>query len=226
MNYALDDRHRSVRRFLMNALGSPPWTVRTERQPVTDDARPVAVVEAAPPVVTTRSRTSIPQGDIEKQQTFSLMLYPALGATAAEARMAAEGPAELLESAIAVGLVWDADDPQVIANERAVGELLTAPEMLPVYDFAGVAVKGANRAGPADPYGWLRAEDYPVRTIQDPDDPLRWTVACDLRVSWSEAGRDRPPAPLVSAAGFRGTGEFEPPGSPVPWPLGGGSLDP
>lgn len=185
-SYSLDDRHRSLRRFLMNALGSPPWTIRTERQPVADDDRPVAVVEPATPVVTLRSRTSIPQGPIERQQTFGVVLYPALGTTAADSRLLAAAAAEALDRAIMVGLVEDD------------GSLLTAPEMLPVYDFDGVAVKGSTRAGAAEPYGWLMAEDYPVRPLQDPEDPLRWTVTCDLRVSWEQPGRERPAATPVT----------------------------
>lgn len=184
--FALDDRHRSLRRFAMNALGSPPWTVRTERQPVTDEDRPVAIVEPSTAVVTLRSRTSVPQGPIERQQTFAVVLYPAMGDTAADSRLIASTAAELLDRAIAVGLVQDD------------GALLTAPEMLPLYDFDGVPVKGALRAGSAEPYGWLRVEDYPVRPIQDPEDPLRWSVVCDLRVSWEQPGRERPSAPRVT----------------------------
>jgi hypothetical protein len=211
VNFALDDRHRSLRRFLMNALGSPPWTIRTERQPVADEKRPIAVVEVSAPAVTTRSRTSIPQGDVEKQQTFTLTLYPALGATGAEARLAAAEAAQLLEDAISVGLVNDD------------GTLLSAPEMLPVYDFAGVPVKGAGRAGPAVPYGWLRVEDLPVRPIQDPEDELRWTVVCDLRVSWEQAGRDRAPGAPVGSMPGGGT-DWGAPVSPPPPTLGGGGL--
>lgn len=185
VNFALDDRHRSLRRFVMNALGSPPWTVRTERQPVANEERPVAVVEASTPMVTTRARTSIPQGDIERQQTFGLALYPQLGASPAESRLIASQAAELLIDAIGVGLVTD------------VGALLSAPEMVPVYDFAGVPVTGPGRAGAAAAYGWMRVEDFPVRAIQDPEDPLLWTVVCDVRVSWSQGGRVAPPAPVA-----------------------------
>lgn len=187
MNFSLDDRHRSLRRFVMNALGSPPWTVRTERQPVADEERPVAVVEVVSPVGTTFARTAIPQGDIRRTQAFTLTLYPALGPSAAEARQQAAEVAELLTNAIGIGLDDDA------------GELLSAPEALPVYDFAGVPVKGATRAGPVEPYGWLTVDDFPVRPLQDPEDPLRWTVACDLRTSWWQSGRLRPPAPVAGS---------------------------
>lgn len=191
MNFTLDDRHRSLRRFLMNALGSPPWRVRTERQPVADEQRPVAVVEVTTAATTLRARRSIPQGNIERGQTFAIVLYPALGASAAESRLEAATVADRLQDSIAVGLVDELDNDA----------LLSAPEMLPVYDFAGVPVKGALRAGPPAPYGWLRVEDYPVRPVQDPEDPLRWTVVCDLRVSWEQAGRDVAPAPAAGSMG-------------------------
>jgi hypothetical protein len=177
VNFSLDDRHRSLRRFLMNALGSPPWRLRTERQPVPDEQRPAGVIEALA-TATTRARTTLPQGNVEKAQTFPITLYPEVGATGAEARLEAERVAQLLEDAITVGLVLDDGEPY------------TYPERIPIYDYAGVPVKGAERAGPDAPYGWLWAEDFPVQAVQDPEDPLRWTVTCPLRVSWEQAGRD------------------------------------
>lgn len=239
MNFTLDDRHRSIRRFLMNALGAPPWRLRTERQPVADEERPVGVVEAGSPVTTTRSRTSIPQGNVERAQTFSIMLYPPLKTTARESRLEAETWAQLLDQAILVGLLNDD------------GSTLSAPEMLPVYDFAGVPAAGADRAGAAVAYGWLRADDYPVQPRQDPEDPLRFTVTCDLRVSWEQAGRERrqdepavgvvvPVAPgTVPPGGVDPLAPWPPPIAPVtpavpptdapdpgtvPPPLGGGVL--
>lgn len=191
--FSLDDRHRSIRRFVMNALDSPPWRVRTERQPVADEDRPVAVIEVAAPLVRLSARTSIPQGDVQRQQTFGVVLYPVIEDSAAEARHTAALAAERLANAIEFGLVDDE------------GELLTAPEMMPVYSFVAVPVKGVQRQGPSEPYGWMRVEDFPVRTIQDPEDPLRWTVTCDLRVSWWQGGRERPAAPLVGDGGLSGT---------------------
>lgn len=193
MNYSLDDRHRSIRRFVSNAMGSPPWRVRTERRPIPDEERPVAVVEPGSPAGTTRWRTSVPQGDVERVQTFSLMLYPEMVDDAGDplsapgSRLAVARWAERLDSAIVVGLVHDD------------GSLLSAPRMIPVYDFAGALLAGAARAGGGTPYGWLMVEDAPVQMVPDPDDHLRWTIACDLRVSWSQAGRLRRPAPIVGS---------------------------
>lgn len=187
--FSMDDRHRSLRRFVMNSLGAPPWRVRTERQPVPDDDRPVAVVEATSAVTTTFARTSIPQGDVQRAQSFTITMYPVLEASAAESRLAAETVAEALSAAITFGLIDDEDPP---GN-------LTAPDHLPVYDFAGVDVKGTLRAGPDEHYGWMSIEDAAVRTIQDPEDPLRWTVVCELRLTWWQGGRLGQGGPLAGS---------------------------
>lgn len=200
MNFSLDDRHRSIRRFLMVVLGSPPWTIRTERERVEDDQRPAAVIEVASAVLPGRpARVSIPQGNVEKQQTFSIACFPVLAATAAESRLEAERVADLLTQAVTLGLV---DPPAPPLPQPWPWD--TAPERLPVFDYAAVPVKGAARGGPQAPYGWMWAEDYPVRPVQDPDDPLRWTVALDLRVSWEQAGRAGHPGVPASEDGFGG----------------------
>lgn len=127
MNFALDDRHRSMRRFLMNALGSPPWRLRTERQPVKAEERPVGVVEPAGPVATTRARTTVPQGDVDKTQTFSIMLYPETGDTAADSRLIASEVGQRLDDAITGGLIEPPPaDPVVFAwagNQPLSGDI-------------------------------------------------------------------------------------------------------
>lgn len=202
MNFALDDRHRSMRRYLMAVLGSPPWTVRTERgEAVADEQRPLATVEVASPTVPGRAaRVSVPQGNVEKAQTFALMLYPSFLDGSANrlsvpaARHEAFKWAEQLTQALTVGLV-DEDDPAWnLPGER-----------IPCFDYASVPVEGVSRAGPASPYGYMWVEDMPVRPVQDPDDPLRWTVVCDLRVSWEQGGRVVDPSiPLADPDAFGG----------------------
>jgi hypothetical protein len=81
MNFAQDDIHRSLRRYVTWLLPDVPvWTQRAE---IRDDARPVGVVEPAGPSTTLFARSSIPQGDVQKTRPWSLMLYPALAATRA-----------------------------------------------------------------------------------------------------------------------------------------------
>lgn len=188
MNFAQDDLIRSLRRYVSLALGSPPWTVRTERQPVRDDERPVAVCEPASGVTTGRARRSIPQGDVDKLQAFSTMAYPAMADTARGSRLAATECAQLLDDAFTFGLV-----------DEETGVDIGGPLMLPVFDFEDVPVEGPDRAGPAEPYGFARVDDLTVRPVQDAVDHLRYTVACDVRLSWSQGGRLRPDAPVVGS---------------------------
>lgn len=201
MNFSLDDRRRSLRRFLMMAVGSPPWTVYVAREHVADDARPAALIEPASPAGPGRAaRISIPQGNRERRQTFSLMLFPAFldgdgnPLEIEEARLAADTAAQQLEDALALGLI---DDD---------GSAWSAPERLPMFDFAGVAVSGELRAGPAESYGWMWVDEFPVRVIQDTDDPLRFTVVCDLRLSWEAPGRAEHPGQLAGDL----SGTYEP----------------
>lgn len=192
MNFAADDIHRSLRRYIAQVLVKP-WIVRTERQPVENDQREVCVVEPASALTTGKARVAIPQGNVEKLQAFSAMAYPALMETARESRHEAQRVATLLDQAFTLGLV---------EGERNIG----GPFRLPVYDYDGVPVTGADRAGPDDEYGFAWVADLSVRPIQDPLDYLRFTVACDVRLSWEQGGRILPVAPV--AVGMPGT--FEP----------------
>lgn len=196
VNFAVDDVHRSLRRYVSQML-MPPWVIRTERQPMTPDQRNVAVVEPASPVTTGRHRTSIPQGNVEKMMAFSVMAYPELGGTSAESRVTAQGIADLLDAGFSFGLIDDE------------GINIGGPFRVPVYDFEGVPVNTKGRRGGAVAYGYAWVEDgMAVRPIQDPLDPLRFTVACDLRLSWERGGRLVAPAPAASG-GISGT--FAPP---------------
>lgn len=198
MNFAADDIHRSLRRYVAQVLVKP-WVVRMERQPVENDAREVCVVEPASGLTTGRHRVSIPQGNVEKLQAFSAMAYPAMMSTARESRHEAQRIATLLDQAFTLGLV----EPHEEGPPTNIG----APFRVPVYDYADVPVSGKERAGPADPYGYAWVDPgLSVRTIQDPLDYLRFTVACDLRLSWEQGGRIPPSAPV--AAGMSGT--FDP----------------
>jgi hypothetical protein len=185
MNFETDDLHRSLRRFIAQVLGEP-WRIRTERQPVTPDERELCVVEPASPVTTGKHRVSIPQGNVEKLMAFSAMAYPTMGATARESRAEAQRIATLLDDAFTFGLV-DSDS----------GANVASPFRVPVYDFLDVPVSGKSRAGPETPYGFAWVADLTVRTLQDTLDHLRFTVACDVRLSWERGGRLPPEAPIA-----------------------------
>lgn len=192
MNFTVDDIHRSLRRAIAVVL-TEPWKIRTERQPTTPDERPVCVVEAASGVTTGRSRATIPQGNVTKLQAFSAMAYPEIpdeeggeAATARQSRAGAYAVQQLLDDAFTHGLVID-------------GQNVGAPFRLPIYDYDGVPVVGRNRQGPSDPYGIAWIDDLNVRALQDPLDVLRWTVVCDLRLSWEAGGRVGLDGPIARA---------------------------
>lgn len=184
-----DDVYRSLRRYVSLILGSPPWQVRLQRTRVSDDQRPVAILEPGL-LGTPFARRTIPQGDVQKQQTFTVVCYPVVGATAAEAAEDARGVASLLDAGFSRGLVTDAVPPANIGG----------PFRVPIWDYAGVPVTGAGRAGPADPYAYADVDQtFNVRPVQDALDELRYTVVCTLRMTWWQAGRALPPAPLVTS---------------------------
>lgn len=182
MNFAPDDIHRSLRRYIAAVLAD--WPVWTQREEIRDDSRPVCVVEPSSPVTTTRARVTIPQGDVDKGQAFSIMAYPELADTARESRFAAQQVQQLLDAVITHGQV---DDD---------GNSIAPPLRIPIYDYADVPLSGV-RVPPAVPYGYAWVEDHSANVVQDPIDFLRFTVPVDIRLSWTAAGRKAPDAPLV-----------------------------
>lgn len=187
-----DDVHRSLRRYISQTLGSPPWKVRLQRTRVADDQRPVAIVESGP-VATPQARAAVNQGDVQKQQTFTVVAYPSIGGDAESSSELARQVVTLLDAGISRGLVTD-DVPPV---------LIGAPFRIPVYDFAGVPITGPGRGGPTVPYMHANVDlTGNVRPVQDALDELRYTVVMTLRLSWWAGGRIPPTAPIaISAAG-------------------------
>jgi hypothetical protein len=203
VNHTEDDRLRSVRRFVSKALKSPPWSVLTERSEITDQMRPVALVEAATPSSQfgTAPRATVEQGMVGRQQTLAVTLFPVGTETVAgkvrqlppsEARRLANEAAVQMERAVLFGLVPDEDD-------SGTWPWRTPPLRIPVFDFEGVPTVGANRAGPDAPYAWMSVEDAGFRSLQDPQDTRRWSVVGTLRLSWQLGGRVAPPAPLAGS---------------------------
>lgn len=168
---------------------APPWKVRLQRVRVSDDDRPTAVLE--PGVLGTLfARTgTINQGDVQKAQPFTIVCYPELGATAASSAEAARELAGLLDAGFSHGLVTSDVPPLNIG----------APFRVPIFDFAGVPIEGENRAGPPDSYMHANVDEaLNVRPIQDPADELRYTVVCNLRLTWWQGGRIPPVAPIAT----------------------------
>lgn len=191
--FSLDDRQRSLRRFVIETLGSPPWVVRLQREVVKEEQRPAAVIEPTSGVLPgdIPSRTTVPQGDIDLMQSFALAFYPALadgrGADLSPAAAAQQARviAERLTQSLMIGLVLDD------------GSRWSYPWRLPLFDFDGVPIEGRARAGTDEPYAWMNVAEAPVRAIPDPVDPLRWTIVSDLRMTWRQGGALAPEAPLV-----------------------------
>ena len=181
----VDDVHRSVRRYVAVGLG-PLWTVRLVRQEVPDDTRPLAVVERAGPKTNpTPPRMTVPAGDVDEIIPFSILAYPALGATPNEAYLAAASAQQRLGDIFELGLVND--DASSISPPLAV----------PLYDYSAVPITG-GQAGPATPRTYGQLADLATRAIQDPENDLRYTVACDIRVRWWRGGRRARPAPTAT----------------------------
>lgn len=194
-----EDVLRSLRRYVSLLLGSPPWTVRIQRTRVSDDERPVAIIEESGPLTTPHSRAgTINQGDVQKQQTYTIVCYPALSATAGESREVAGTLRSLLDAGFSRGLVDDSTAPPTNIG---------APWRFPLYDFAGVPVTGIGRRGPSMPYGYANVDDFNVRPVQDAMDELRFTVLATARVSWWQGGRVPPTGPTVRQGGVTGTFE-------------------
>ena len=193
-NGSSSDIIRSLRRYAALMLGSPPWNVRIGRVRVSDDQRPVAVVDPSGPLTTPFARTgTLTQGDVQKARTLTIMAYPELAATAQQAELAAEELAELLTAGFERGLVTDGTPARMIGG----------PFRVPVYDFAGVAIVGsaAERAGPAEPYMHANVSEsgFSVRALQDAMDELRYSVAVTVPLTWWRSGRERPSAPTVTS---------------------------
>ena len=186
-----EDVLRSLRRHAALMLGTPPWTVRLQRTRVSDDARPAAVVEEAGPLTTTFSRARmVNQGDVQRQQSYSIVCYPGpLLEDAADARQQAGEVRSLLNAGFSRGLVTG-DTPPV---------LISAPWTFPVYDYDGIPVSGPNRAGPAQPYTYADVDDtFNVRPVQDSMDELRFTVVANLRVGGGAGGTIPPAAEIAT----------------------------
>jgi hypothetical protein len=86
------------------------------------------------------------------------------------------------------------------------------PLVLPLWDYEGVPITGPEKAGPADPHDvlWIIQGSLSVNAIQDPDDPLRWTVVANFRVSVERPGRVAAPDEMMDVKELVGDFEGEP----------------
>jgi hypothetical protein len=196
-----DDVLRSLRRYVAMILGSPPWTVRLQRVSVSDDERPVAVLE--PGALTTLfARRAVNQGDVEKAQTITVVCYPVVGADTPNSAEAARQVAGLLDAGVSRGCV-----------DATTGAFVGGPWRVPVYAFAGVPLTGQTRQGPSSPYMHASvAQTFSVRPIQDALDERRYTVTATIPLTWWQGGRVPPPAPRATRGLVPGAWSRLPPG--------------
>lgn len=179
MSHDLDNVHRSARRWLSLVLPSPPWSVSLEegREALPDDDRPVAIVTPVGNMANLFARGSAPQGDVHRQLPMSMALYPEVADERRAGRLAAADLSQLVLDAISIGLVKDD------------GSNLCLPLTMPLWNYEGVPITGATRAGPADPFTFMEVEDPVVTAIPDPEDDRRWSVQVTFRATWWTPGR-------------------------------------
>lgn len=187
MSWDPDNIVRSVRRYVTDMLG-PPWAIDLEREELADADRPGGVIEVGAEQVRF-IRRSVPQGNVQAFMPVTLTLYPSL-AEPREAGRTARHLSNALARLIAVG----ASELLQVNGRPGAG-----PEVLPLYDYSDVPLHGtiAQRRGPARPFTVMWAEDYSTRPLQDPQDPQRWSVILEMRVSYEYAGRATPDGPIV-----------------------------
>jgi hypothetical protein len=174
------DVQRSARRWLALALADDAWSLEDERIEVADDQRPVGIVEATTGLAVAFARSSVPQGDVQKRVTVTMTLYPETTGTGQECGRRARALVDAITDAWTIGLV--------IPPVGAVVEVPLYPAALPLWDFGALAddvtVQGA-------PLSYAMADSVTIRDVGDPLDDRRWTVVCELRLTWWSGGRSR-----------------------------------
>lgn len=187
--------HRSVAEWVFAAAAyteeelaaDPPptqWTVKDERSEVSDEQRPVVIVEPTGEKSTPFARSSYTQGDVQHADTWTVTCYPEATGTPAECTRRARMLAERLEDALVHGLLTPAvAGPPAVAEEQFGG-----PLVLPLWDFAGLGLEDDR---PGAQSGTISVESYTVRPIPDPLDDRRWTVVLEMRLTWWVSGRSR-----------------------------------
>lgn len=182
-----DDIKRSIRRYLTMTLESPPWKLRVERREVKDEERPVGVVVAGPKG-TTRARAALIQGNVEEVMPITITLYPKLAEGTADSLRSARLEADLLKDQLS-----DLLNTGLTVTTEESGRLRhwAGPLRLPLWNYEGVPLTGKDKAGPEAPHDvlWVQDESISVDAIQDPEDPRRWTVVANFRVSIERPGR-------------------------------------
>lgn len=207
MAFSKDDIARSIARYLSLMWDKDSgWEIRTAREVVADDQRPVAVILLGAKT-TLSARTSRNQGNVLEAVPVTLYAYPPVGETELAARGAGDAIADELNDMIVFGLSPDADEEK----DDPAWPTMAGPFHLPLWDYAGVPLEGAGRAGPEEPHATLEVEQdsLNVQNLEDPQDGKRRTIVCEFRVRIDRPGRTVPEGPPVGSM----PGTFKPLGS-------------
>jgi hypothetical protein len=218
MAWLTDDVVRSLRRYLVCIVDAPPWKLRLERREVKDEERPVGVVVPGKKS-SLRGRTSLIQGNVEDILPITINLYPELPDASEvedpkrQARLEAYDLADRLFDLFARGAICYTEDKDGHRRHWA------GPFRAPLWDYADVPLTGEDRAGPDDPHDvlWIVESSLDVQPIQDTEDPLRWSVIANFRVSIESPGRGPAEDEVGDIDDIVGAFAGEPPADPLDW---------
>ena len=178
---------RSVQRWSALALyatSNSPWPVEIVEEQVPDLPRPFAIVSPLSPVRPVSFTSGLEGQPIRYNATLSLTAFPSYEGGARVANAEAYRVLGGIQACVLRGLflapVGD-DFPVRFAH----------PTLIPLFDYEGVPVSGPNRAGPDVPYAQMDIDDFGGRVIPDPDDDARFTVVCDIVLSFFGQGAVR-----------------------------------
>lgn len=190
MPWSEDSIARSIRRHLALAFDGPPWTLRVERREVANEDRPVAVVDVGDSRIT-RARESVDQGEVELLMPVTVSAYPVVEANPRVGRREADRVRALLRGVLLHGFRGPTFED---------GRPASGPFRVPLYDYSETPVEGAGRAGPEHPHDviWIDPDSVEVSKVQDPDDPARFSVFAEFRVSVEAPGTVGPSDGTVS----------------------------
>lgn len=193
-----DDVRRSIRRYLSYTFDSPPWRIRVERREVTNDARPILVVQLGD-ASDTFAREALEQGDVTELFPVTVYAYPEKATNERVGQRDGELIRAQLHDLMRFGLptTFPHGDPPAdvsLTLDDADGRPACGPYRIPLYNYSGVPIEGA-RVQPAFPHAVIKVQRESVsagRPIQDPDDPRQLTVALEFRAQLERPGRALP----------------------------------